>query len=57
MSETPVGALAESVCRSVAHLDELEMVSTLAELRQLGMFELVLMDSVNVLDLTVAHLG
>ncbi|WP_447044912.1 RES family NAD+ phosphorylase [Vreelandella sp. H-I2] len=57
MAESPIGALAESVCRNVAHLDEAEMFSSLSALRQLGMYELVLRNSVTVLDFTVAHLG
>lgn len=57
MAGSPVGALAESVCRNVARLDESEMFSSLAELKKLGMFELVLRNPVTVLDLTVAHLG
>jgi len=57
MAESPVGALAESVCRNVAHLTESEMFSSLNTLRKLGMFELGLRNSITVLDLTVAHLG
>ena len=57
MAETPIGALAESVCRNVAHLNEAEMFSSLSELQKLGMFKLVLQNPITVLDFTVAHLG
>lgn len=57
MAVSPTGSLAESVCRNVAHLKEEEMVSSLAELRKLAMFELILKQPIKVLDFTVAHLG
>lgn len=57
MAGSVVGALAESVCRNVAHLQDSEMIVSLAELKKRGMFELELQAPVNVLDLTTPHLG
>lgn len=57
MAQSATGAIAETVCRNAAHLDESEMWSTKTELQRLGLFRLQFNQSIQVLDLTVSNLS
>ncbi|QCF28095.1 RES family NAD+ phosphorylase [Hydrocarboniclastica marina] len=51
------GAIAESVCRNSAYLEEEEKIVSLNALSTKGMYEIHLTEPVQVLDLTVSNLG